>query len=112
MLQKNLSTLVKRTLLECPPFLCTEDPEKSWTSLSTPLYQFFLRCPPIPRGYQALQQLHPSALLLMMSCPLIFITSSFMELYLMMYDRRSRFVFFRSFNHPCHPVIPSSPFLL
>ena len=107
MLQENLSALVERTSSECPLFLCTEDLEKLRTSLSTPLYQFFSRCPLMPRGCQALQPLHLSALLPMMSCLLIFITLSFMGLYLVMYDGIFCFVFFCYFNHPCDPVMPA-----
>lgn len=69
MLQKKLSTLLEPTLLACQPFLYTKDPGNLLTYLSTPLYQFFLLCPPMLGGYQDLPQLQQAALPLMMFCP-------------------------------------------
>ena len=69
MLPVRLSFLAGRILLACHPFLCTRSMVGSLIFLLIPLSPFSLRCPPIPRGLQALPRRPQVLLPSKMSCP-------------------------------------------
>jgi len=82
MLQGNPSTLAELTSLACHPFLCIKDPAELPTYLSTPLFQFFLPCPPMQRERQDPLRPRQAVPLLMMFCPLTSIMLFTTALYL------------------------------